>query len=480
MLLSEWLVPALYFRQKHCHTLVLHFSKLKEHKKGKYHMKLKKIFYFCIIVSCFYFSSAVFANKVHHYTLKNGLQLFVKVDRRAPVVISQVWYKVGSSYESLGITGISHALEHMMFGGTKKYSSGELAKIIAEHGGIHNAFTSYDYTVYYQELPAKDLELSFQLESDRMSNLLLLEKRFGKEKEVIKEERRLRTDNEPQAATYERFLAAANIASSYHHPVIGWMNDIQNLNVSDLRKWYDEMYAPNNAIIVVVGDVVPKQAYELVKKYFGPIKIKKLPVLKPQKEVPPLGKRNVDVSIPAKLPILFMGYNVPVLKTAKQSWQPYALVVLAAILDGGSSARLEKEIVRGKRIAANVGVGCPLYSRLEDIFVLVGVPNKNHTVDELKQAFLKEIEKLQTTLVSKQELAKVKAQVIAEEVFSKDSLSDQAYEIGSLESVGLSWRDGGKFVSRVEKITPHQVQQVAKKYLVPKRLTVTILTPEEI
>ena len=433
-----------------------------------------------LLLFCSIFSTSVFSDQVYHYVLKNGLQLFVKVDRRAQVVVSQIWYKVGSSYEPRGITGISHALEHMMFQGSKKYPPGSFTKIVERHGGVQNAGTGADYTVYYQELPSENLELSFQLESDRMKNLSLLKSRFDKEIQVVQEERRLRTDNNPQALTFERFQAVAYVASTYHHPIIGWMNDIKHLTVSDLQTWYKERYAPNNALLVVVGDVDPNKVYKLVKKHFGKIKPQILPEEKPQKEVAFIGKKSVEVNVPAKLPFLIMGYNVPVLNTAKEDWKPYALAVLAVILSGGESSRMSKELVRNKQIATLAQASYYLYSRLSNLFIFEGIPGRDCSIDELEKAFLAQIDQLKNHFVSLEELKRVKAQMVASNVFSKDSLSQQAREIGSLESVGLSWKVGEDFISRIEKVTKEQVQAVAKEFLIPNRLTVAKLNPKSL
>lgn len=430
-----------------------------------------------LLLFCSVWTISVFADQVHHYTLKNGLKLFVKVNFRAPVVVSQVWYKVGSSDELNGITGISHALEHMMFQGTKKYPSGVLSKMIERHGGVQNAMTGPDFTMYYQELPSKNLELSFQLESDRMKNLSLLQSRFDKEIQVVQEERRLRTDNDPKSLTFERFQASAYIANPYHHPIVGWMDDIKQLTVSDLRAWYKARYAPNNALLVVAGDVEPKAVYKLVKKYFGKIQPQVLPESRFKKDVPFIGKREVEVNIPAKLPFLVMGYNVPVLNTEKETWKPYALTVLAFILSGGESARIEKEMVRGRQIAAWAGASYALYSKLSNLFMFIGVPSQHHSVNELENAFLEQVDRLKTKLVSSEELERVKVQVVAFKIFSRDSLFAQAYEIGSLESIGLSWREGENFVSQIEKVTPKQIQLVAREFLTSQRLTVARLNP---
>lgn len=434
---------------------------------------IKLLFIFAI--TCV--STSVFAAKVTEYTLPNGLKLFVKPDHRAPVVVSMVWYKVGAAQEALGHTGISHVLEHMMFRGTQKYSSGEFSRIISENGGQENAFTNSDYTAYYQELATDRLPISFELEADRMQNLVVNKEIFEKEIKVVREERRLRIEDNPRALTYERFKAAALIDSPYQHPTIGWMNDIMNISSKEIESWYKTWYAPNNAIVVVVGDVKPEQVLTLATQYFGPLKAQPIPRIKPFNEVPPMGLRQVEVQAPAKLPWLITGYNVPVLKTAKEKWQPYALAVLAAILDNGNSSRLVTDLVRDKQIANSVSAHYELFSYFPSTFNLSGTPTKNHTIDELKIAFAEEIKKLQTQTVSSQELARVKAQVQADQIYQKDSLLDQATEIGALESLGLSWQIGDDFVKNIQAVTAEQVQQVAKEYLNDNRMTIAILKP---
>jgi zinc protease len=235
------------------------------------------------------------AGAVNEYRLDNGLKLVVKEDHRAPVVVSQVWYRVGASYEHDGITGVSHVLEHMMFKGTDAHPPGEFSRIISENGGRENAFTSKDYTAYFQRLEKSRLAISFELEADRMRNLHLQDKEFQKEINVVMEERRLRTEDKPTALTYEQFIASAFTSSSVRIPTIGWMNDLENMELGDLQAWYQRWYAPNNATVVVVGDVEPKAVLALAKKYFGPLKSETIIPPKPRLEPPQKGKRYITV-----------------------------------------------------------------------------------------------------------------------------------------------------------------------------------------
>jgi zinc protease len=420
---------------------------------------------------------ALAGGAVHEYKLDNGLKLIVKEDHRAPVVVTQVWYRIGSSYETDGITGISHALEHMMFKGTDKHPPGEFSRIIAENGGEENAFTSQDYTTYFQRMEKSRLPVSFELEADRMRNLLLTEKEFRKEINVVMEERRMRTEDKPTSRTFEQFIAVAHTVSSYRIPTIGWMNDLQNLKLADLKDWYRRWYAPNNATVVVAGDVEPEAVLALAKKYFGPLKPEPVTPPKPRVEPPQLGQRTLRVRVPAEVPYLIMGYQTPVLKTAEHDWEPYALAVLAGILDGGDSARLSRDLVRGSRIASSAGASYDAYSRQADLLLLDGTPAGKHKVAELKQALLKEVKRLQQTPVGKDELKRIKSKVVADAVYEQDSIFYQAMKIGQLDAVGLDWHLADQYVDRIKAVTAEQVQAVAKKYLVEQQLTVAELVP---
>jgi zinc protease len=414
------------------------------------------------------------------FQLSNGLKLLVREDHRAPVAVTQIWYKVGASYEYGGITGISHMLEHMMFKGTKKHPPGEFSRIIAANGGSENAFTGEDYTAYFQTLEKSRLPVSFELEADRMRNLRLLPDEFAKEQQVVLEERRLRTDDQPHAKLSEQFDAAAYSNGPYKNPVIGWPDDVSRLTADDLADWYKRWYAPNNATLVVVGDVHPDEVLKLAQKYFGPLKPSRLSALKPQAEIEQAGIRRIVVKAPAKLPFLTMGYKAPALNGAAEEWAPYALEVAAGVLDGGNGARLESRLVRGQQIAASIGAGYDLYSRLPSLFMLQGTPVQGKTPAELEQALLEQVRLLRDEPVAAEELARVKAQVLASKVFERDSMFYQAMQLGEAETVGLGWRKVDEYVDKINAVTPEQIQKAAAKYLVSDRLTVGRLDPQPI
>ncbi|MEJ2107135.1 MAG: pitrilysin family protein [Acidiferrobacteraceae bacterium] len=416
-------------------------------------------------------------SRTHETTLANGMRIIVQEDHRSPVVVSQVWYKVGGIDEPKGITGISHVLEHMMFKGTKKHPAGEFSRIIAENGGRENAFTSRDYTVYFQTLEKSRLPIAFELEADRMQNLTLDPKEFKKELQVVMEERRMRTEDSPAGRLYEGFSAAAFHVHPYGNPIIGWSEDLKHLTVDKVRDWYKRFYAPNNATLVVVGDVKPKEVIELARKYFGPVPRHKINRTIPPPEPPQKETRHVEVSVPAKVPQIMIGFHTPVLGKTKKPWEPYALDVLSGLLSGGKSARLPQELVRRQRVAVAADSGYDDIARAPDLFTLSATPANGHTVKDVQQALLQQIERIKDDPITKQEMDRVKAQVTASDVYQRDSMFYQALEIGMLATTGLDWRLIDSYANQINSVTPEQVREVAKRYLVPKNMTVAVLKP---
>jgi len=415
---------------------------------------------------------------VQETTLDNGLKIVVKEDHRAPVVVSQIWYKVGASDEPDGLTGISHVLEHMMFKGTPSHPSGEFSRIIAENGGRENAFTGADYTAYFQQLEKSRLAVAFELEADRMQNLLLDEKEFAKEVRVVMEERRLRTDDQPESLAFEKFMNTAYTVHSYRKPIVGWMRDLERLTVADVRAWYRRWYVPNNATLVVVGDVKPREVLALAREHFGRIPAGKLERTRVPAEPPQAAIRRSTLKAPAQVPSLLMGFHVPAFSTRRNDGEPYALLVLNGVLDGGGSARFERELVRGRQIAASIGVGYSPTARYPVLFVISATPSRGRTPAELETAIRTQIERVRNEPIAEAELKRVKAQVAAGNVFQRDSVFYQAMQMGMLETVGLDWRMLDQYVARVQAVTAEQVREVARKYLTDANLTVTVLEPQ--
>lgn len=430
------------------------------------------------VLFCLPVAASASTIEVHEHQLENGLKVLVKEDHRSPVVVSQVWYKVGSSYESGGITGISHMLEHMMFKGTEKYPDGEFSSIIAANGGRENAFTGRDYTTYFQTMDQSRLAVSFELEADRMRNLRLSSTELKKELEVVMEERRMRTEDKPRAKLQEYFMALAFTNSPYKNPIIGWPSDIAHYTVDDLQKWYRQWYAPNNATLVVVGDVKFEAVFALAEQYFAAIKPSEIAVLKPQVEIEQRGIRRTTVKLVAKLPYILMGYKVPVLNTISDETDAYALTVLAAILDGGNSARFATNLVRGKQIVVAAAAEYNLATRLDSLFLLDATPAEGKTVVEVENALLQEVRQLQETLIADEELQRVKAQVLANSVYQRDSNFYQGMQLGMLETIGQSWRKEAEYVAKISQITAEQVRAAARNYLLPDKLTIAYLEPQ--
>jgi Predicted Zn-dependent peptidases len=412
-------------------------------------------------------------------SLDNGLRVIVKEDHRAPVAVSQLWYKAGSMDEHNGATGVAHVLEHMMFKGTEKVPEGQFSKRIAAAGGRENAFTNRDATVYFQQLQKDRLPIAFELEADRMANLQLKDESFAKEIQVVMEERRLRTEDDPQAVVYEQLMSVAYQAHPYRRPIIGWMDDLQNMVPQDARDWYGRWYAPGNATLVVAGDVNPQQVIALAKKEFGPLAGKPLSLRKPQEEPPQRGEKRITVKAPAKQPYLLMGYHAPRLSDVEKDTTPWALQVLVSVLSGNGSARLTKHLVKEQRIAADVAAGYDGINRGPGMFYLEGVPSEGKSVSELEKAIRLEIRRIQKDGVSEEELNRVKAQAIAGDVYQRDSVFYQAMQLGELATLGLPLDLLEKRVDMLKAVTADQVKAAAK-LLTDDKLSVAVLDPQPI
>jgi zinc protease len=434
-----------------------------------------------ILICCFMVLPLPARADIVEHHLENGLAILVLPDSRAPVVTNQIWYDVGSRHEHSGITGISHMLEHMMFRGSEAYPPGEFSRIIARLGGNQNAFTGQDFTAYFQVLRSAHWEKAMAMEAERMHGLRLTEEQFQPERDVVVEERRLTRDDRPTSLLHEQFMASAFQNSPYGHGVIGWMTDIENYALEDVQAWYDAWYAPNNAVVVVVGDVDPDAVIEAAQRHYGPIPARPLPKIKPRTEVSQRGERRVLLRVPAELPHLIMGWKAPSIPTLLAADaapdDAYALMVAAGVLGSGRSSRLDRELVRGQELALGAGAGYGGYSRLETLFTLSAAPSSQSDIETLEQALLDQIRRLIEIPVDEAELQRVQAQVIASEVFRQDSLNARAFELGMLETIGLGWRIGEEYAERIRAVTAADVQRVAGTYLIPDTRTVAILDP---
>ena len=400
-------------------------------------------------------------------TLDNGLHVILKKDTRAPVVTSHIWYKIGSVDESSGKTGLSHALEHMMFKGTKKNPGGKFSEVISKLGGTENAFTSKDYTAYYQTLPSQHLEEAIKLESDRMSNLVVSKEDFLKEIEVIKEERRLRTDDQPEGIAYEQLYASAYNNSAYHDPIIGWMEDLHNMTEKDISNWYKNWYAPNNATAVIVGDIDFEKTFQLVEKYYGKKKNIKINERIERVEPEQFGEKNISIVIPEKPSYLITGYKVPSLNTLNvEKWECYALSVLSGILSSGPNSRLQKVLIREKKLASYADSGFSMFSRKDPLFLIDVNPIVGKKISDIEVEIGLVIQELKSKLVTQKELNRIKAQVLASEVYQQDSIDYQARILGMVKTSVGDTSIIKKYTTNISSVTAEQVREVAKKYLV--------------
>ena len=415
----------------------------------------------------------------HEYQLSNGLKLIVREDHRAPTVAHMVWYRAGSMDEVNGKTGVAHVLEHMMFKGTHKVKSGEFSRLVAAVGGRENAFTSRDYTAYFQQVEKSKLENVIKLEADRMSNLNFDDAEFLKEIQVVMEERRLRTEDNPSSLLNESLMATAYMSSPYRHPVIGWMNDLQNMKPVDARDWYRSWYASNNATVVVAGDVDAKQVLAMVEKYYCAAAAHELPVRKPQIEPPQKGIKQVQVKAPADNAQLAMAWKAPRLEPGKlDDVEPYALELLTAVLDGYDNARLNRTLVKQEKVVNDVGVGYDMVSRGPELFLIGATMAKGKTVDQAQASIRKALEEVKQKGILESELKRIKVRILSDQIYKRDSIFGQAMEIGSTEMAGFSWKDINYMLEKMQTITPEQVQAVAKKYLVDEGLTIAVLDPQ--
>ncbi len=436
-----------------------------------------RISLFCMVLFAAGLQQAASA-EVLERTLSNGLKVIVKEDHRAPVLVQQIWYRAGSMDELTGRTGVAHVLEHMMFKGTRTVPAGEFSRRIAAAGGRENAFTSNDYTAYFQQLHKSKLPLAMKLESDRMHNLNLSSGEFAKEIKVVMEERRMRTDDEPHALLQEKMNAAVYLEHPYQHPVIGWMSDLQAMKVDDARDWYKRWYAPNNATLVIAGDVKANEVFALAQRYYGPIPRQLQPERRNFTEPAQTGIRRMVVKAPAELPLLVMSYHAPALQEPQQDWKPYALEILAGVLSGNDAARINKHLVREQQVVSNAGAGYDSVSRGPSLFTLEATPSEGKTVADAEAALRQEIALLIKEGVSEAEMKRVKAQVLAGEVYKLDSVFYQAMQIGQMESTGLGHKAIPLILDKLQAVTAEQVLQVAREFLQDDNLTVAVLDPQ--
>lgn len=410
---------------------------------------------------------------VQEHTLPNGLKVLVTEDHTSPLAVFQIWYRVGSMNEESGLTGMSHLLEHMMFKGTDKYGPSETSKTVMRFGGTDNAFTSKNYTAYFEILPSDRIDLSFDIESDRMRNLKLDPKETMSERDVVMEERRLRYEDDPQNSLYENVVASAFEVHPYRWPVIGWMSDLKNIRPEDLRKHYMEYYSPDNAFIVVAGDVNAEDIFKKADEYFGGIKPTSGRRILKSVEPPQKGERTIYLEKEAELPYMIAAYHVPRFPD-KDS---YALDVLAQILSG-KSGRLYRSLVYEDKLAIDASAGNSGISVDPFLFLLDATAAPGEDIEDVEESLFAQIDTLKTEPPSAEELQGAKNKLEASFIMGQDSVFNQAMQLALYEIIG-DWNLHDKYVEEIRKVTAEDVSRVAAKYLNKDNRTVGILVPQK-
>ena len=422
------------------------------------------------------------APRAEQFTLANGMTVIVKPDRRAPTAVHMLWVRVGSMDEVDGTTGVAHVLEHMMFKGTPDLKTGEFSRRVAALGGRENAFTARDYTGYFQQIPSNRLEDVMKLEADRFARNQWVDDEFVKEIEVVKEERRLRTEDSPRALMYETLNATAFLVSPYRRPIVGWMSDLDAMKPADAREFWQRWYVPANAAVVVAGDVDPVQVRRLAERIYGAIPARAVPARKPRDEPQQQGVRRIDFKAPAEQAYVTLAFKVPRLTSLEptpENDDALALTVLAAVLDGYSGARLDRALTQGTdRLADSAGAYNGLMGRGPQLFSLDGVPAPGKTAEQVAAALREQVARIASEGVREAELNRVKTQWVASEVYKLDSVMNQARELGSYWSMGLPLDTGERLIARLRQVTAAQVQAVAAKYFSDDQLTVATLRPQ--
>ncbi|HSX91680.1 MAG TPA: pitrilysin family protein [Hydrogenophaga sp.] len=425
------------------------------------------------------------APAVQSFTLANGMSLIVRPDHRAPTAVHMLWVRVGAIDEVDGTSGVAHALEHMMFKGSASLKPGEFSERVAALGGRQNAFTSRDATAYHEQVPAERLEEVMALNADRFASNQWPDIEFTREIEVIKEERRQRTEESPRARLFEAFNAMVWQASPYRRPIIGWMSDIDAMTPQDVRDFHQRWYVPANAAVVVAGDVDPHRVREIAERTYGRIPARAVPSRKPRTEPPQHGPRRLEYRAVADQGLVVLAWHAPRYTGGddETNRDALALAVLSGVLDGYSGARLERALVQGqgmggKRIADSASSGYGLMGRGPQVFTASAVPARGVTAEMAIGALKAEIERIAREGVNDEELQRVKTQWTASEVYKLDSVFNQAQEQGTYWLNGLPTDAGERLMAGLQAVTAEQVRAVARRYFIDRTLNTGVLVPE--
>ena len=442
-------------------------------------IKLKTIILLSLIFISFeaYSSAAVkFSNRIEVYSLPNKLKVILLEDKRNPIAISSIWYKVGSSYETKGKTGISHVLEHMMFKGTQKIKAGEFSKIIKKFGGSENAFTGRDFTGYYQKVNKIYLEKCLEMEADRMANLVLKQSDFEKELNVVKEERRLRVDDRPIPKAFEKILQQAFGYNEYGIPIIGTMDDLSNLELDDLQSWYKKFYTPENATLIIAGDIDKVAVKQLIEKYFLPIKNKDFTAKIDQLDNHKTNFDDIILKDSISNPTILISFIQPKFNRDDRL-EHYKIDLLLELMDGGSSSRLTKNLVDKKKVALETFISSDTYPMNKNIIAIGAIPRKNISIETLRDEIFLEFKNIVEKGITDKEFESLKSRLSSSSIFKLDSLFGQVMRIGMLESKKIGWETLDYYIDDMNKITKNDLIDTAKKYFIDSDFIFTVIHP---
>jgi zinc protease len=412
------------------------------------------------------------------FTLANGLQVVVISNHRSPIVTQMVWYKTGAADEVWGRSGIAHFLEHLMFRGTRDIPAGEFSKIVARNGGRDNAFTSYDYTAYFQNVSRDRLELVMKMEAGRMAGLTLTDAVVNPERDVILEERRQVIENRPSALMREQLSAALFLNHPYGRPIIGWEHEMRALTREDAVAWYDKYYNPSNAILIVAGDITVAELKPLAEKYYGPIPGRALPPRVRPEEPPPRAARRVEIKDPRVAQAqLTRSYLAPSYR-AGQTEYAYPLQVLAELLGGATTSRLNRALVLEQQVATGAGAWYDPSALDLGTFGVSASARSGVEIRDVEAALDAQIQKLLTEGASEDEVARAKSRMRASAIYARDSLSTGARVIGSALTTGQTIEDVEAWPQRIGAVTAAQVNAAARAILLPEASVTGLLLPK--
>lgn len=428
------------------------------------------------------------------FLLDNGLRLIIQKNSKAPIIVSHLWYRVGSADEKAGETGISHMLEHMLFKGSAQYPDGQYSNIIAKLGGEENAFTSRDFTGFYAKFAKEHLDTILALEADRLRAPLLNEKAFLSEREVVLEERILRSEDDPYAKANEYFYAQAYLTSPYRQPIIGWRQDIEKYNIKQVKDWFATWYSPNNATLVLVGDVDVDAAVALVKKHFSDIPKRPLRKGIPNQELQPIGKKIINLEVDTKNSLLYLAYPVPTLpsllaeaiSTPQEISQEtflekgkvaFALAVLNEALAGSDSSRLPQSLVRQQAIAVYADSSYSADARLETLFILSAEPQPGQSLSTLEEALQQALQQIAEQGLSEEEFKRIRNRLKAKRIYEQDSVFYQGFTLAQYSTLGLPLASDSYFDQGIAQVTNQDLKEVIQQYFQERFLTVGQIIP---